>query len=130
MEKELMWYEEEPLDPKLVKHKLDGEHIKPENVKVDTANQRAEIQGHGADPYDVTLFNCTCPDYIFNGRNPCKHMFRLAEELGLQKHYPSFDRDQDRNYAQALEGTILDLFEQGKVSPNFYVRICEAAEKV
>lgn len=38
-----------------------------------------------ADDYDeftVTLENCTCKDFIFR-RRPCKHMYKLANELGI-----------------------------------------------
>lgn len=35
--------------------------------------------------YHVTLEDCTCPDFQYNqkGKKPCKHMYRLAMELGL-----------------------------------------------
>ena len=34
--------------------------------------------------YTATLTDCTCMDFVLgHGQRPCKHIFRLAEELGL-----------------------------------------------
>ena len=32
--------------------------------------------------YEATLSNCTCPDFAIR-KKPCKHMYRLANELGV-----------------------------------------------
>ena len=39
------------------------------------------IGGHN-DSYTTTLLGCTCPDFAERGK-PCKHMYWLAHELGL-----------------------------------------------
>ena len=39
-------------------------------------------KGKDYDEFDVTLEKCSCKDFIFR-RKPCKHMYRLAKELGL-----------------------------------------------
>ena len=45
---------------------------------------QCKIQGEHGNVYDVSLEKCTCPDFINNrARKPCKHMYRLALELGL-----------------------------------------------
>lgn len=49
-------------------------------------------KGTDYDEFDVSLERCTCKDFIFR-RNPCKHMYRLAKELGL---YEKID-DRSRN---------------------------------
>lgn len=44
--------------------------------------QSASFQGSGKPPYVATLSNCTCRDFILR-QQPCKHMYRLAHELGI-----------------------------------------------
>ena len=49
---------------------------------IDVAAQSCTIKGSGKKPYTVTLSSCTCND--FSRRHlPCKHIYRLAAELGL-----------------------------------------------
>ena len=43
---------------------------------------KARIKGKEPQPYEVTLDSCTCKDFE-RTRHPCKHMYRLALELGL-----------------------------------------------
>ena len=46
--------------------------------------------------YHTTLAECTCVDFIRGGGSrPCKHIFRLAEELGLfqNEYFPSGEYD-------------------------------------
>ena len=44
---------------------------------IDVENQTGKIKD-----YDVSLENCTCVDFERRGK-PCKHMYRLAIELGI-----------------------------------------------
>ena len=44
---------------------------------VDAAQQIGKING-----YDVSLHNCSCRDFVIR-RKPCKHMYRLAHEIGI-----------------------------------------------
>lgn len=46
----------------------------------------ARIQSSSGATYSVSLTSCTCPDFQ-NRHQPCKHMYRLALELGLLLHY-------------------------------------------
>lgn len=51
-----------------------------QSVKVESINiheKRGIINNH-----EVSLENCACRDFIIQ-RHPCKHMYRLAHELGL-----------------------------------------------
>lgn len=52
----------------------------------------AKIKGSADQPYTVTLNCCTCPDFERTQR-PCKHMYRLALELGLLLSIPTMDID-------------------------------------
>lgn len=40
------------------------------------------VTSYGVNKYETSLDMCTCPDFE-ERRMPCKHIFRLAEELGL-----------------------------------------------
>ncbi|MBQ7732482.1 MAG: SWIM zinc finger family protein [Synergistaceae bacterium] len=64
-------------------HKLkitELDRDKPEAV-FQSVNRDDRIKGH---TYTTTLTSCTCQDYaIGHGARPCKHILRLAEELGL-----------------------------------------------
>lgn len=51
-------------------------------MRIDAAAQSGVFNGHGSKPYQTTLENCECGD--FRKRHlPCKHIYRLAIELGL-----------------------------------------------
>lgn len=49
---------------------------------IDKEHQSGMFAGSGAAPYATTLDSCTCGDF-FRRQLPCKHMYRLAIELGL-----------------------------------------------
>lgn len=49
-------------------------------VSMDSENQSAYFIGHSG-KYTTTLDGCMCKDFILH-KKPCKHMYRLAHELG------------------------------------------------
>ncbi len=49
---------------------------------IDKMNCSGVFAGSGKNPYTATLDSCTCGDF-FHRQLPCKHMYRLAIELGL-----------------------------------------------
>lgn len=50
-------------------------------ANIDSKSKKGVFFGTGTRPYVTTLEHCTCPDYDRRGL-PCKHMYRLAIELG------------------------------------------------
>jgi hypothetical protein len=50
--------------------------------KIDAQKATAQFLGRDADIYQTTLIDCTCRDFE-RQETPCKHMYRLAKELGL-----------------------------------------------
>ena len=55
----------------------------PFTFKIDKENQTGRFSSTSFLPYyDTTLTNCTCDDFQYR-KLPCKHIYRLAEELGL-----------------------------------------------
>lgn len=51
-------------------------------ISVDKDAQTGRFNGSGKEPYDTTLKNCDCFDFT-RRKMPCKHIYRLAIELGL-----------------------------------------------
>ena len=49
---------------------------------VDVKSQTCRIKGSGKEAYVISLTDCTCNDFV-KRRLPCKHMYRLAHELGI-----------------------------------------------
>lgn len=50
-------------------------------LSVDAENQCAVFKSSGQNPYNTTLNSCTCVDF-FRRKLPCKHIYRLAMEIG------------------------------------------------
>lgn len=58
-------------------------------------NIYAKIKGSNNNIYTTNLNQCTCPDYIFHHKKPCKHMYRLAHELAMYNMLPSSEIDKE-----------------------------------
>lgn len=83
--------------PSSVHESLDGikrikaaSRIKPDSFIINPDGISAVFQGSSPFPYETTQLGCTCVD--FERRHlPCKHMYRLAIELGMDFSLPQFD---------------------------------------
>jgi hypothetical protein len=67
-------------------------------------------------------------DFALKG-NPCKHMYRLASELGLIDPWPSGTPGGIRAAAKLAEDDILKWekeFKAGNISPKKYSKIVDA----
>lgn len=73
--------------------KINSSYIGP----VDAAAETVSIFGSDGFPYDVSMNACECVDFQRRGL-PCKHMIRLALELGLSFDVPQFDPYSAINY--------------------------------
>lgn len=75
------WDEALHSDPEQAKRmeKAQKSDVTPDNI--DRDKQIGLFQGSGKEPYETTLEDCTCGDFR-RRRKPCKHMYRLAFELG------------------------------------------------
>ena len=69
-------------DPEQIKRQKSASEAKLTPQSIDHAHQIAVFKGSGKKPYDTTLEKCTCIDF-FRRRLPCKHIYRLAFELGV-----------------------------------------------
>jgi len=62
----------------------------PGDITFDLDGRSSSTCGSAPDPYTTTLEGCTCEIYNRNFL-PCKHMIRLAVELGYSFDIPEFD---------------------------------------
>lgn len=68
-----------------------GMDIKPDRIgHIDTEHKKAQFYGRTGGVYAVSLDGCDCADFQ-RRRLPCKHMIRLAVELGIDLGFPRFD---------------------------------------
>lgn len=81
--------------------------------KIDSEMQTAIFSGSGKKPYVVTLESCSCVDFARNGGLPCKHIYRLAMELGIIDC--EFEKGINKNRAKMLvESGLANLSEDAK----------------
>lgn len=64
---------------------LDNQYIP---IFLDRLEEKARFKGNSSPEYETTLNNCTCVDFSKRWL-PCKHMYRLAIELG---YFPALDK--------------------------------------
>lgn len=122
------WDDAIHLEPAQVKRRLAGEKLKAKDVVVDRPAQCAEIQGSASVPYHAELSGCTCPDFAVN-KKPCKHMYRLALDLGLIEKLPEVSKEAERSYLASAADAWRDAFLAGKISAQTYAKIGEAILK-
>lgn len=93
---------------------------------VDIDSGSVQILGSGLDPYTVTLHGCQCTDYQRRGL-PCKHMIRLALELGLSFDIPQFDPYAASSYdVEADIAQLTDRWRAGQLTLDSLAK-CAAA---
>lgn len=76
---------------------------------VDFETRSGKING-----YDVSLSSCTCVDFHRN-RKPCKHMYRLAHELGIFKLSGTVINDPNVKSSGNLESMFAEMRERDKL---------------
>ena len=98
-------------------------------ISINKDNPEIVIQGSAKEPYTATLMECTCTDFAFR-QAPCKHMYCLANELGLLDEYKEF------HYGNAIFNPKLTLdhyvraFKGGKIKPEHYVKLYDVLSKM
>lgn len=104
-----------------------GLDIKAEKVTVSSDTQTAVIIGSSSEAYKVSLENCDCEDFR-RRKLPCKHMYRLAYELGCFSH-PKRDVSASKTFDATVPEKIKELEElylSGVISGKKYVAIVKA----
>lgn len=89
-------------------------------VSVDREEESGVFWGSGKDLYQTTLSSCTCSEFV-NFKVPCKHIYRLAMELGIiDREYKTGTSKGERLERQisledaisVLEGLSPDAFQR------------------
>lgn len=125
------WDESIHNDLEQLKRIASANSLKSSQVQVNKENQSAIIQGSGSTPYEVTLNICTCFD--FESRQlPCKHMYRLALELGLLSELPALNKQASKAFTEKVQSDIdhyFDLYQAGTISLDKFIKIATALQK-
>lgn len=103
--------------------------IKNENVTLHSESTTAEIVGRDG-TYNVSLNECTCTDFGFRNA-PCKHMYKLASELGYVMEFPIIDKKAVKAFNDSLQEEINRykvLYEQGAISLKKFLKIVNALQ--
>ena len=89
------WPEQVLNDPDLARRRKRSHSLKM--LSIDKEAIKAEFESSRVGKiYVTTLTSCTCKDFALGrGERPCKHIFRLAEELGVfqNEHFASGETD-------------------------------------
>lgn len=116
------WPEEVHSSPDQIGRMNRGLEINTWNIKLDSQNQTAFIKSDSTRNktekwYHVTLSSCDCPDFYNNTKRkaPCKHIYALANALGLlgtepcptaSEVTPPDDSKQAQNFLQDAQPAI------------------------
>lgn len=112
--------------PSQVARILRAQTLSSSSVKINKKERSAIIQGSGSSPYQVTLTECSCPDFRFR-RVPCKHMCRLAMELGELDRIPKPKGEEVKACAEIKY--LFDLWQSGVISAHEFVEAGKVFEK-
>lgn len=73
---------EHPADTDEEKRLASAQQSKTSPLSVDKEHETGVFYGSGKEPYQTSLASCACNDFV-KRKKPCKHIFRLAMELGI-----------------------------------------------
>lgn len=106
-----------------------GLQIEPERVgKIDRAHCSVRIMGSEGYAYNVSLAGCECIDYQRRGL-PCKHMLRLAHDLGEEITLPVYDPDSNKDYDPDKDIALLtERWEAGQITTDAYRKCLKALQ--
>lgn len=105
------------------------QRIKAENVNVVPGKEVAKIAGTDG-IYDVTLNSCTCHDFEVR-QLPCKHIYRLAFELGFLDDLPKPNRKATKSFKDNIQSEIeryKEYYLNGAISIEKFNKIVNALQ--
>lgn len=98
-------------------------------LEIDKEAQTASIVGSSGEIYSVTLDNCNCVDFAHSKGKPCKHIYRLAMELGLLPEPPALNPEKVKAFADSIPAEIerfTQLYNDGAITSDKYIKIVTA----
>ena len=103
---------EHPADADEEKRLASAQQSKTTPTSIDCEHETGVFYGSGKEPYQTSLASCTCNDFV-RRKKPCKHVFRLAMELGIiGADYKTGRSTGERNEAQLSFADSIELVEQ------------------
>lgn len=82
-------------------------------VSIDWDAPEGKFRGSGKELYTTHLNDCTCKDFALgHKKRPCKHIYRLATELGL--YAPEAFKDDEDDYIMHIHEEGFDVDEYFK----------------
>lgn len=112
------------------KRLASAQQSKTSPLSVDPTTKTGIFYGSGKEPYQTSLASCTCNDFV-RRKKPCKHIYRLAMELGIiGMAYQTGRSTGERNEAQISFTDCILMVEQlsdasQKVIKNMLAHTCE-----
>lgn len=119
-----------------IKRMEAGKKLAKKIVAIDTGEHPSiEIQGSAKEPYRATLTECSCPDFLFHAQKtgsfaPCKHIYCLANELGLLSGAPEYDKESSDFNVEDEKERYYDLYESGQISSDVFIGVYGALLKL
>ena len=86
-----------------------GKHCTPLSINFD--KKTGVFPSSSSGTYYVSTVSCTCPDFI-KRRKPCKHMYRLLDELGLYSLKNAFPNEYEKLKNQKQISEVLPIATQ------------------
>lgn len=99
-------------------------------LEFDPASQSGVALGSEGKHYSVTLDSCEC-GYFISRKRPCKHIYRLAQELGLSEPVPPLDTAAHKAYRATIKERVAEfekLFYSHAISAQYFKDIKKALE--
>lgn len=108
-------------------------HADFEQVKRIEAGRKLKmniVSGSAEEPYQCDLESCTCADFAIR-HLPCKHIYCLADELGLLADLLKYKKGSSSfNPAAELElERYRSLYKSSQISVDAYVKVCTPLAK-
>lgn len=103
---------EQTAGPDEEKRLTSAQQSKTSPTSIDQEHETGVFYGSGKLPYQTSLAACTCNDFV-KRKKPCKHIYRLAMELGIiTLDYKTGRSSGERNEAQISFEDSIALVEQ------------------
>lgn len=106
-----------------------GRKLKKKIISLDPDAQLLVVSGSAAEPYQCNLESCTCADFAIR-HLPCKHIYCLADELGLLADLPKYKKGSGSFDPAAELERYRSLYESGQISADAYVKVCGPLAKM
>ena len=103
--------------------------LKEKDFEVNRQSGAGLFRGSAPEPYQTSLASCGCKDFFIR-RQPCKHMIRLAVELGYEFDFPVFNPKAAADYDvyEDIE-RLQSRWKAGQLTTDAYAACLTALEK-